>query len=160
MNGIMWTSHGFSGFDLNSLYALLAVRQQVFVVEQNCAYLDADGIDNIADHIMGRDVDGNLIAYCRIYPRADGWHIGRVLVVESHRRQGVATGLINQALMHCQQTRRGLPQLAIQDVHLSAQCYLIDFYQSCGFSVHGKPYVEDGIPHQDMTLFRTHRGLI
>ena len=158
MNQIVWTSQRFLKFDAESLYELLALRQQVFVVEQNCAYLDADGGDRGAVHILGRQAEGALVAYCRIYPKSDGWHIGRVLVAQAFRRQGLATELMHQALKQCEGAHPEYPQLPLQNVHLSAQCHLTEFYQSLGFSSVGDAYVEDGIPHQDMTRHATARG--
>lgn len=128
------------------LYEILALRQRVFVVEQHCAYLDADGWDQAAAHVVGTR-DGALVAYARILEpgvRLAERTIGRVIVAAGARGQGLARALMERALA------------SIRDAHgstavaLSAQAHLEPFYASLGFERRGNQYDEDGIPHVDM----------
>jgi len=139
-----WTD--FSGLDGEALYAMLRLRQEVFVVEQDCPYLDTDGMDQQAWHLLGSR-DGELIAYLRafspgvIHPEAV---IGRVVTHASARGQGLGRPLM----------REGMEQVCRQfgpvPVRVSAQAHLEPYYQSLGFEVIGPGYDEDGIPHLPM----------
>jgi ElaA protein len=156
-----WSVCPWDTLDIETLYDLLSLREKVFVVEQKCFYQDADGLDREAIHVIGRDNAEHLIAYCRIYPQVDGWHIGRVLVDSPFRGQGLARLLMVQALTICGLPSERGPELHLMPMHLSAQCHLTDFYGSLGFEAVGAAYLEDGIPHQDMSrapAFRTTEG--
>ena len=145
----------------DELYDAVVLRQRVFVVEQQCAFLEADGIDRYSWHLFGRlsgDVrhvqsaqSGNaLIAYLRIVPpgrRFEEPSIGRVLTAPEVRRTGVGRVLMQEGI---RRTRELFPG---QTIKLSAQRYLEKFYGSLGFVVVGEPYDEDGIPHINMSLF-------
>ncbi len=128
------------------LYEILALRQRVFVVEQHCAYLDADGWDQGAMHVIGSR-DRSILAYARILEpgvRLPERTIGRVIVAAGARGQGLARALMERSLS------------SIRDAHgptavaLSAQAHLEPFYASLGFERRGGQYDEDGIPHVDM----------
>ncbi len=140
----------FEQLSLQELYDCLAARQGVFIVEQNCPYLDADGRDLQAWHLQGRSPQGTLGAYARLLPPGTLYEghasIGRVLTTAAFRGKGAGRLLMEQALTH---TRRLWPQTPIK---LSAQGYLTEFYRSFGFSPVGEPYLEDGIPHIAMVL--------
>ena len=135
----------FSELSLEELYELLALRQEVFVVEQDCPYLDADGKDQQALHLMGYDKNQKLIAYARINPKGivyeDFISIGRIVTSPSVRGKGIGKKLILACLdtVHKVYNR--------QPAKISAQCYLIRFYESFGFETIGKEYLEDNIPH-------------
>ncbi len=137
----------FNELSLKELYDLLQLRSEVFVVEQDCAYQDVDGKDQDALHVLGYD-DGQLSAYTRIIePGAyfDVCAIGRVVVREPHR--GKAYGkLIMQASMDACRDKYKSDQ-----IKLSAQTYLVPFYNEMGFVEEGEEYLEDGIPHILMT---------
>lgn len=143
-----WHCTAFDSLSLTELYALMALRQEVFVVEQDCVYLDADGYDQKARHLLGRDSDGQLIACLRLfapgvkYPNAAS--IGRVCTALSVRGTGVGRALMAQGIA---EVERLWPQTAIR---ISAQHYLLRFYESFGFLVEGDIYDEDGIPHVEM----------
>ncbi len=128
------------------LYAALALRQQVFVVEQQCAYLDADGLDSAAHHLLGWEGDG-LAAYLRAVPpeRASGHAaIGRVVVAPRFRKRGLGRTLVQEGMHRARETFGAGPLCAEVQEHLEA------FYRSLGFEVVGPGYLEDGIPHLPM----------
>jgi len=132
------------------LYTILALRQEVFVVEQNCPYLDADGMDQKAFHLIAYHKKNTLLAYARIfgpgivYP--DHCAIGRVLVKNNLREKGIGRKIMEIAIEQCHIL---FPENSIK---ISAQSYLLAFYQSMDFEVDGEEYLEDDIPHRAMIL--------
>lgn len=146
-----WTIE-FKEFDeltARELYDVLKLRQDVFVIEQTCIYPDMDGCDFVCHHALLRNKAGELIGYLRILPPGqtfDTVAIGRVLVREDARGLGAARQLMTEALNFIRDT------LMQRQVKLSAQQYLIKFYESMGFAAISEGYVEDGIPHIDMML--------
>lgn len=135
----------FKSFDdltKTELYAILALRVQVFCVEQNCPYQDLDGQDQQAQHVFMKK-DKAIMAYARILVGRKGvYHIGRVVVNENYRSKGLAI-IIMKA---CIDSLNGKPG----KIEISAQSYLTDFYQGLGFKNTGKYYLEDDIPHEEM----------
>ena len=146
----------FSELSNQELHTLLKARSQVFVVEQDCVYLDIDGLDEYCWHVRLTNVDNDLMAYCRIIPPTH--HplklpaIGRVLVLPSHRGQGLARELMQTAIHHCHTHFSSNHNHNRQAIFISAQTYLQNFYQSLGFEAVSDAYNEDGIEHQDMIL--------
>jgi ElaA protein len=135
-----------------AMYAVLAARQQVFAVEQRCAFLDADGYDVDAWHLLGW-VDGgraqDLAAYLRVLDPGRKFaepSIGRVLTVPPHRGTGLGRVLMAEGIAR---TRRTWPGRAIR---IAAQQRLEAFYADLGFRTASAPYQEDNIPHVDMLL--------
>ncbi len=129
------------------LYAAVQLRQRVFVVEQDCVYLDADGLDPAAMHLLGRSDDGELMAYLRAFgpgQRRPEAVIGRVVTAPEHRGSGLGTRLMREGLSRAHQEWGPAP------VHVSAQAHLEPWYGSLGFVTHGPGYDEDGIPHLQM----------
>jgi len=144
-----WRIHAFDQFDLGQLYAVLAARVSVFVVEQDCPYQDLDGLDDLALHLVGWGDDGSVAAYARILPpgtRFEQPSIGRVLTTLQARRGGLGRELMRRAVGVIVERYPGHP------VRISAQCYLERFYGGLGFVVDSAPYEEDGIPHVEMQL--------
>jgi len=141
--------HAFDDLDVDLLYRIVTWREAVFVVEQECVYLDADGRDPQGWHVVGLDVDDALIAYARVLPPGTTYEeypsIGRVLVVPAHRGRGVARELMLETLVATDALFPG------RRVKISAQSHLVAFYESLGFELVGEPYLEDGIPHRAMT---------
>ncbi|WP_244283613.1 GNAT family N-acetyltransferase [Pseudovibrio sp. Tun.PSC04-5.I4] len=139
----------FNEFSVEQLYALLKLRCEVFIVEQECAYPDVDGLDPVAKHILLLSGTGALLGALRIfmkYEEGDVYKIGRVVVSKAVRGQGIARQLMDAALSYCTATNSDAR------VELQAQAYLQDFYSQCNFSAISEIYPEDGIPHVDMRL--------
>ncbi|MEL6924153.1 MAG: GNAT family N-acetyltransferase [Bacteroidota bacterium] len=140
--------HHFSVLSTSDLYEALALRIEVFAIEQQCIYQDADGKDYDSWHVIGKDNQGTIVAYARILPKGIAYQqyasIGRVVTRQSHRQ----TGLGKILMQHCMQfTSTHLPKGPIK---ISAQAYLIRFYEGFGFMTVGETYLEDGIPHIGM----------
>lgn len=146
-SALQWSCKPFAALSVSELYQILHWRQRVFVVEQRCAYLDADGLDPECLHLSLCNPQGELLAYARLLPPGlNGAEpaIGRVLVVPQYRRQQLARALMQRALDEIAQ------RLSSVSVRISAQLYLQGFYQSLGFVPIGTPYDEDGIVHINM----------
>ncbi len=149
---LTWQCLHFADLSVTQLYAILRLRQEVFVVEQNCAYLDADNKDLSSFHLLGYDADG-LVAYCRLLPKRlaysdlDDVSIGRVLSAARVRGTGAGHELMRKAIAQ-------LPVLFGENlrVRIGAQSYLLAFYGSLGFVSTGKNYMEDDIPHTEMVM--------
>lgn len=145
---ISWHDMHHRELSAQQLYAVLALRCAVFVVEQTCPYQDVDGQDLVAEnrHILGMCGD-ELVAYARILTPADAVApvaIGRVIVSSRARGHKLGNQLMGQALLSCEQH---WPQ---RTVYLSAQAHLQEFYRRLGFQACGDIYLEDNIPHIDM----------
>lgn len=138
----------FNQLTVNDLYDIMALRQQVFIIEQNCPYLDADGKDLSAMHLMGRDTEGELVAYTRLLPKgvsySDFASIGRVVSSDKVRGQGVGKVLMHKSI---EMMDKLFPN---QPVKIGAQTYLLGFYTALGFVSTGEDYLEDDIPHTVM----------
>lgn len=120
----------------------------MFVVEQRCAYLDADGLDPRCRHGLGV-ARGELVACARLVPPGAAYDepsIGRVVTAPEVRGRGLGRALMREAIAAA---RRAYPG---RDVRIGAQRYLEAFYRSLGFVPSGAPYDEDGIPHLPMLL--------
>lgn len=151
MPTLQFSSKPFEALTVYELYDIMALRQEVFVVEQNCPYLDADGKDLHAWHIMGRNEEGDLVAYTRVLPPGVSYEgyasIGRVVSAPEVRRSGAGRLIMEHSLALCRALFGPTPP-----VKISAQTYLIRFYESFGFRSTGEEYLEDGIPHVAMVL--------
>lgn len=151
---VIWSLSAFAQLTAYQLYHIIQARERVFVKDQNCSYIDADGIDLEALHVSAyldnKQKQPLLLAYCRIIPPTvsdDGYpHIGRVLVLSDYRGHGLARELMIQAIEYCHH------HFVNQSIHISAQTYLIEFYQSLGFSCISEVYDNDGIEHINMVL--------
>lgn len=142
-----WFLRTFDELSLRQLYRIMKLRQEVFVVEQNCPYLDADGEDEHAEHLFARSDNGEMVAYARLYKANASQsysRIGRVLTAKSVRRTGVGRELMKRAIDYLEQRTEHGP------IRVGAQVYLLQFYQEFGFKPIGDEYLEDGIPHIDM----------
>lgn len=136
----------FEHLSTDELYALLQLRSEVFVVEQNCVYQDLDGKDQIALHVLGFK-NKKLVAYTRVFKPGDYFEhasIGRVIVKENQRKFKYGYDIMEASIevirIHFGKTK----------IKISAQVYLKKFYNNLGFEAVGEEYLEDGIPHVGM----------
>jgi len=147
---IRWQWSRFNELSPEDLYAVVQLRESVFIVEQNCPYPDADGRDPNAWHLLGwreYGADRRLVAYSRIFEpgvRYDEASVGRVVTAPEVRRTGLGRVLMAEAL------RRIETMLPGQPVKIAAQRRLENFYLGFGFRTVSDPYEEDGIIHVDM----------
>jgi ElaA protein len=150
MDKITFTCLPFKSLTVNELYDIMVLRQEVFAVEQNCAYLDADGKDLHGWHLMGRNTEGVLIAYTRLLPKGIAYpeyaSIGRVVSSHLVRGQGFGKILMTESIDKMHALFPG------ETIKIGAQSYLLKFYESLGFVSTGEEYLEDGIPHTSMVL--------
>lgn len=145
---IDWICKPFEALSAAELYQIMRLRSEVFVVEQNCVYLDADNKDQSSFHLAGWQ-DGELMAYCRLLPPALSFQeasIGRVISNPKFRRTGAGREMMPLAIQHTRSLFQTIP------IRIGAQRYLEKFYQSFGFQIDGDEYLEDGIPHIEMIL--------
>lgn len=137
----------FNKLSIEELYSLLKLRSDIFVVEQDCVYLDIDGKDQEAIHIIGK-IDGQIIAYARGFPKdfyfKNAVALGRVIVKEGFRKQGFAHKLIEYSIGSL------INSYGNGVIKISAQQHLEKFYKQHGFKRIGEGYLEDGIPHYSM----------
>jgi len=150
MSEIKYSIKKYRELGLDELYAILVLRQEVFIVEQDCPYLDADGKDEASLHVCGYGEAGRLMAYTRIVPKGisykDYISIGRVIVAEAVRGTGEGVKLMEVSIEACR-------DIAPEDqIKISAQSHLQRFYGKLGFEKVGEGYLEDGIPHVGMVL--------
>ncbi len=138
----------FSDLSVSQLYEILKLRQEIFVVEQQCVYLDADDLDQDAWHVMLWD-DTKLISYSRVFTRDREIRIaqiGRVVTDPAYRGKGMALAVMQKSIEIAKDIYHA------QQIYLEAQTYAIAFYEKLGFKVTSDEFLEDGIPHVKMTL--------
>ncbi len=145
MSEVIWQLKAFEELSTKELYEILALRTEVFVVEQNCIFQDMDFKDDVAIHILGKSSEGKLLAYSRIFDK-DVYYsgylaIGRVVTKASNRKGGLGIELLEQSIKTCYAMYGVLP------IKIGAQKYLTRFYSKFGFKEIGEDYIEDGIPH-------------
>lgn len=143
----IWQCLSFDSLTNKQLYLILQARSAVFVVEQNCPYLDADGVDFECHHLCAWTEDGRLAAYLRIvppglkYPEAS---LGRVISSDFARGTGIGKQLLTRGVEQC------LALYPAHPIRIGAQQYLEKFYQGFGFVTVSDMYLEDDIPHVEM----------
>ncbi len=147
---LTWKTAYFDQLSLKELYEIARLRQEVFVVEQNCPYIDFDRLDYDCWHLWAEDENGHVHAYTRLVPQGIAYpkevSIGRVLTSARVRGSGLGRELMLKSMDTCEAHWPG------QSIRISAQTYLLKFYNSLGFQSTGKEYLEDGIPHTEMLL--------
>lgn len=146
MSKLVWKAKTFDELSTKELYQILKARNEVFVVEQNCPYLDTDGTDEKALHLWAEN-EGEVWAYCRLFPQGIKYpeaSIGRVLTTEKSRGSGVGKQMMVYAVSCIENV------FHTSEIRISAQDYLLEFYGSFGFVDTGKKYLEDDIPHTEM----------
>ena len=145
---ITWTCKKFNELTPEELYMILRLRSEVFVVEQNCVFLDMDNKDFYCEHLMAWQ-ENKLLGYSRIVPAGISYvesSIARIVSSPAARGQGIGRELLIQSIdtLYTLYGKR--------DIRIGAQYYLKDFYSSFGFVQKGEIYLEDGIEHIEMLL--------
>lgn len=133
------------------MHEILSLRQSVFIVEQACIYLDADELDKQSWHLLGRGENGKLLAYARLnYPntRYSDSSFGRVLTTRDIRGTGAGRTIIKACIL------KSVEEYPSSNIRISAQAYLIKFYEKFGFRPVGSSYDDAGIEHIEMILDR------
>ncbi|MEZ5662945.1 MAG: GNAT family N-acetyltransferase [Burkholderiaceae bacterium] len=147
---VRWRCLPFHAMAARTLYGLLQLRSEVFVVEQACVFLDMDGLDEHCLHVLGeRPCDGGvrLVASTRLVPPGRAFaeaSIGRVVTAPAERHGGLGHALMAESVRLLQALWGDQP------IRIGAQAHLERFYNRHGFVSDDKPYVEDGIPHIEM----------
>ncbi len=139
---LTWHERTFAELTVAELYAIMVLRQRVFVVEQTCVYQDADGVDPQARHLWAEQ-GGAIAAYLRIVPAGVKYaevSIGRVITAPEARGSGLGRELM----------KRGIAAAGAVPIRIGAQAHLEKFYGELGFVRAGDVYDEDGIPHVEM----------
>ncbi|WP_269227850.1 GNAT family N-acetyltransferase [Flavobacterium eburneipallidum] len=143
---LQWKIKSFETLSVNELYAILKLRSEIFVVEQNCVYLDIDGKDQLALHLFG-EFEGKIVAYSRLFKPGitfDNASIGRVVVDANYRDRKWGHDLMQESIAGIQS------QFGESKITIGAQLYLKKFYESHGFVQTSEMYLEDDIPHIEM----------
>lgn len=140
----------FHELDVQTLYQCLQLRLEVFSLQQECLYQDLDNRDQVAHHLYVRDENQQVVAYARIFGPNDYFPersaIGRVVNSNKVRGRGIGRYVVQHALEYCQ---THWPDVACE---ISAQHYLLKFYQEFGFEAYGEVYLEDDIDHIRMVV--------
>lgn len=139
------TIQSFENLSKTDLFYMLQLRCQIFVVEQNCPYLDIDSNDLVALHLLLKN-NHQLIGTLRIIKKENEVKIGRVAIHKNFRKLGLGKLMMTQAHQKIKSTWGEIL------IRISAQQYLEDFYKNLGYSSTGKKYLEDNIPHLEMVL--------
>ncbi len=140
------TVKAFSELTVTELYDFLRLRSEIFVVEQNCVFLDQDDKDQLCYHLM-LYVDDQLVGYSRLVPAGisyDEMSIGRVISSGAGRGKGFGRKVMELSIAFCQEL------FGPGDIRIGAQTYALGFYESLGFITDGETYDEDGIEHIEM----------
>ena len=137
----------FQELSLEEFHDIIALRIQIFIIEQNCPYQEVDGKDKLAHHLFFKNEMDEIIAVTRILPQGISYAevaIGRVVVHEDYRGTGLGNQLMADSMNFVKDEYGKVP------VRLSAQKHLENYYGNHGFKSTGKEYLEDGIPHVEM----------
>lgn len=147
---VTWRWHRWDQLDRDQVYAILKARVDIFVVEQECPYPEIDGKDPQALHLLGYDGhpgEGVLLAYARLFAPGDYYDepaVGRVLTTPAARGLGIGRLLMAECHRFSEAT------FGTAAVRLNGQGYLLQFYESLGYTAVRGPYDEDGIPHYEL----------
>ncbi|CAN5390872.1 GNAT family N-acetyltransferase [soil metagenome] len=145
---LTWRWCAFDELTVHELQNIYSARQQVFTLEQQCIYLDADGCDEVSHHLAAWAPGHRLpLAYSRLVAPGVKYtepSIGRVITTSAARGQGLGRELVRRTIEHSTRVYPGL------GLRISAQTRLEAFYAELGFVSAGEPYMEDGIPHTEM----------
>lgn len=148
MKALSWILKPFDRLTAEELYGIIRLRSRVFVVEQQCVYLDTDNRDQEAFHLQGMQ-ESFLVAYARLFAPGIYYQeaaIGRIVTAPEVRGMGVGKSLVQKSLEIALRLYGEAP------VRIGAQRHLEAFYGEFGFRADGEPYLEDGIPHVEMVF--------
>lgn len=144
---VVWHYKIFEELTAKELYQIIQLRNEVFVIEQDCIYQDADGKDFKCGHLWAT-IQDEVVAYSRIVPKGVSYEnepsIGRVVSSEKHRGLGLGKQLIANSIEVVEN------RFFTSSIRISAQLYLKAFYESFGFEQVSEAYLEDDIPHIEM----------
>lgn len=147
-----WQIKHYNDLTTNEFHDIIALRIKAFVVEQNCTYQELDGKDKKSYHLIVRNGMGDIVATSRLLPPglsySDECAIGRVVIDESLRGQGIGHDLMERCL------KFSFMEFGDCSVKISAQKHLEKYYEKHDFKSTGNEYMEDGIPHVEMILKR------
>lgn len=146
-SGFIWVTGDYAALSTDDVYAILQLRQDVFVVEQECCYADIDGFDNRATHMLISETGGALIGCQRVFAPGiwcDEAAISRILIARNHRGSGLGEQLVRRGVDYCCERYPGA------GIRIGAQAHLESFYGRNGFHSAGNARDVDGIPHIDM----------
>lgn len=144
-----WYVKTFDELTNKELYEILKIRNEVFIMEQDCHYLDLDNKDYKAHHIFYINSNEEIAAYARLLPKGVSYpqaSIGRVATTKAYRRQELGIDLMKKSIDFI------LNNYETDAIKISAQTYLLEFYKKFGFNPIGEEYLEDEIPHIAMIL--------
>lgn len=148
MSSISWVTKKFETLTPQELYAILQLRTEVFVVEQQCVFQDMDGKDKDCLHLMAWEND-QLLAYTRLVPAGVAYSlpsIGRVVTSPAARGRGIGKILMKNSISEI------YTNFGVSPIKIGAQLYLLKFYSELGFKQTSDVYLEDGIEHIEMVL--------
>lgn len=146
-NNITWISKAFKDLTVDEYFEIIHLRIAVFVVEQDCPYQEVDEKDRKSFHLFGRAENGKLIAVTRILPKGVSYKevsVGRVALDKAYRGKGIADELMLESFKVIAK------EFGQQSIRISAQEYLLNYYNKHGFEQVGDGYLEDDIPHMEM----------
>jgi ElaA protein len=150
---LQYSTYHFDDLSSLQLYAILQLRQQVFIIEQDCIYQDCDDKDQTAYHVIGIDGEGKILATARILAPGvsydDYASIGRIVTHDKIRGQGEGKKLTQYCIEKTQELYPG------ESIKISGQSWISPLYEKLGFTKVGEEYLEDGIPHVPMVLYGT-----
>tara|TARA_B110000003_G_scaffold108072_1_gene110549 strand:- start:67 stop:513 length:447 start_codon:yes stop_codon:yes gene_type:complete len=144
-----WIKKNWEEISLKEFYAVLRLRSEVFVVEQDCVYQDIDNKDQKAIHLMGY-INNELVAYSRIFNKGDYFKetsFGRAIIKTEKRGLGYGDELVKESI------KTIISEFGKNKIKISAQAHLKKFYAKHAFKTKGEKYLEDGIPHISMECF-------
>lgn len=144
-----WYCKSWDELSKEEMYAMIQLRIEVFVIEQNCPYQDLDGKDLKSKHVFAIDENGQCVACARLVPPGVSYvnfSIGRVVNAMNYRGKGLGRELMIRSI----EAIKNEPDAT--EIRISAQLYLKKFYESLGFVAVGEVYPEDNIPHIQMYM--------
>lgn len=147
MEKITWQTKAFKDLTVDEFFEIIQLRTAIFVVEQNCPYQDVDEKDRKSFHLFGKTPKGQLVAVSRILPPGVSYQeisIGRVALKKEYRGKGIADEMMKESFQFIEN------HFGKQAIRISAQHYLLNFYNTHGFTQVGEIYLEDNIPHVEM----------